>query len=234
MLKIKYLLLVLFLLSVATLSAQRVMIAKEPPKDHETEYGMNRKHFSHGFLGLHFIIGPPESSGADIHYGRSRSLEYGYRYKRRFNNTFSIGSEIIARRHAFHIKQTDKKEVPDNTLKDREKLVFLDAGLGLYKRVNFGQRGNYIGRFLDVGAYASWVFHTRHVYFLEEGGLSTRVRVSGMNYPAAFAYGMNARLGFNNLVIKGSYQLSDHFNDSSGLPELPKYSIGLEIGLHPF
>ncbi len=234
MLKFKYLFLVSLLFSVASLSAQRVMIAKEPPKNHDTEYGMNRKHYSHGFLGLHFIIGPSENSGADIHYGRSRSIEYGYRYKRRFNDTFSIGSEIIARRHAFHIKQTENKEVPDNIIKDSEKLVFLDAGLGLFKRVNFGQRGNYIGRFLDVGAYASWVFHTRHVYFLEEGGLRTRVRVTGMNYPAGFAYGLNARLGLNNLVIKASYQMSDHFKDSSGFPELPKYSIGLEIGLHPF
>lgn len=234
MLKIELLFLVCLLFSGATLNAQRVVIAKEPPRNHDAEYGMNRKHYSHGYLGLLFIIGPPENSGADIYYGRSRSIEYGYRYKRRINNTFSIGSEIIARRHAFHIKQTDKKEVPDNIIKDTEKLVFLDAGLGVYKRVNFGQRGNYIGRFLDVGAYASWVFHARHVYFMEEDGLSTRVRVTGMNYPASFAYGLNARLGFNNWVIKGSYQLSDHFRGSSGLPEFPKYSIGLELGLHPF
>ncbi len=230
----KYILFVfLFLISIQG-SSQSVVIAKEPGKSHDTDYGMNRKHYSHGFLGLHFLIGPPENSGADIHYFRSRSFEYGYRYKRRFSDTFSIGSEIIARRHAFHIKQSDDKLVPDDMKKDKEKLVFLDAGLGLYKRVNFGQRGNYIGRFIDVGAYASWVFHTRHVYFLEEGGLSTRVRVSGMNYPAGFAYGLNARLGFNNWVIKGSYQLSDRFSDSADLPELPKYSLGLEIGLHPF
>lgn len=234
MLKIKYFFLIALLFCVAAGNAQSVVIAKEPPKNQDAEYGMNRKHYSHGFLGLHFIIGPPENSSADIYYGRSRSMEYGYRYKRRFNDTFSIGSEIIARRHAFHLKQTEKKEVPDNVIKDSEKLVFLDAGLGLYKRVNFGQRGNYIGRFLDFGAYASWVFHTRHVYFLEEDGLSTRVRVSGMNYPSAFAYGLNARLGFNNWVIKGSYQLSERFKDSSGLPELPRYSVGLEIGMHPF
>lgn len=231
---LKFLIIIPFILFITNTNAQRVLIAKESPKEHDSEYGMNRKHFSHGFLGVHFIIGPPENSGADIHYGRSRSIEYGYRYKRRFNDTFSIGSEIIARRHAFHIRQTDDKLVPDQILKDREKLVFLDAGLGLYKRVNFGQRGNYIGRFLDVGANASWVFHVRHVYFLEEGGLNTRVRVSGMNYPFWFAYGLNVRLGFNNLVIKGSYQLSDHFKDASDLPELPKYSIGLEFGLHPF
>ncbi len=234
MVKIRFLFLVALLFWVPLLSAQHVVIAKEPPEKHDTQYGMNRKHYSHGFLGIQFIVGPPENNSAEIYYGRSRSMEYGYRYKRRFNDTFSIGSEINARRHAFHIKQTGKKEVPDNIKKDSEKLVFLDAGLGFYKRMNFGQRGNYIGRFLDLGAYASWVFHTRHVFFLEEDGLNTRVRVTGMNYPAGFAWGLNARIGFNNLVIKGSYQLSDHFKDNSGLPELPKYSVGLEIGLHPF
>ncbi len=231
---LKNLLFLFLIVFVAEGHAQSVVIAKEPSKDHDADYGMNRKHYSHGFLGVLFAIGPSENSGADIHYGRSRSIEYGYRYKRRFSNTFSIGSEIIARRHAFHIKQSDDKQVPDNITRDKEKLVFLDAGLGLYTRVNFGQRGNYIGRFIDAGAYASWVFHSRHVFFLEEGGLSTRVRVSGINYPADFAYGINVRLGFNNWLFKGSYQLSDHFKDSAGLPELPKYSLGLEIGLHPF
>ena len=231
---LKHLLWIPLILIFTISNAQSVVIAKEPSAKHESEYGMNRKHYSHGFLGVHLIVGPPENIGADIHFGRSRSMEYGYRYKRRFSNTFSIGSEIIARRHAFHLKQTADKQVPDQLLKDSEKLVFLDAGIGVYKRINYGQRGNYIGRFVDFGAYASWVFHTRHVYFLEEEGLSTRVRISGMNYPNAFAYGLNVRLGFNNLVIKGTYQLSDRFKDSAGFPEFPVYAIGLELGLHPF
>lgn len=231
---LKYLLWIPLVLIFSFSNAQSVVIAKEPSANHESDYGMNRTHYSHGFLGVLFIVGPPENTGADIHYGRSRSMEYGYRYKRRFSNTFSIGSEIIARRHAFHLQQTDEKQVPDQLLKDREKLVFLDAGLGVYKRINYGQRGNYIGRFVDFGAYASWVFHTRHVYFLEEDGLSTRVRISGMNYPSPFAFGLNVRLGFNNLVIKGTYQLSDRFKDSADFPEFPRYSVGLELGLHPF
>ncbi len=214
---------------------QTVVVSEDVDELHEdTDYGMNRKHFTHVFIGLHFMAGPPENASADIRYGRSRSFEYGYRYKRRLSNTFSFGSEIISRRYAFHIKQSEQKLVPDNVIKDREKLVFVDVGLGVYKRINFGQRGNYIGRFMDAGAYASWIFHSRHVYFLEEDGVNIRVRKSGISYPAAFDYGVTARLGFNNWVLKGSYRMSDLFRGSAGLPELPRYTIGLEIGMHSF
>ena len=224
-----------FLASVFTAEAQTVVIAEDMAEQEEDlDFGMNRKHYTHSYFGLNFTAGPPELSGAGIRYGRSRTIEYGYRYKRRLSNTFSFGSEIIARRYAFHVSQSEEKTVPDDIIKDREKLVFLDAGLGVYKRINFGQRGNYIGRFVDAGAYASWIFHSRHVYFYEEEGLDIRVRINNPKYPETFNYGLMARLGFNNIVIKATYRMSDLFKDSAELPEFPRYSVGLEIGLHPF
>lgn len=216
--------------------AQTVIISKDPDekREHVPEYGMNRKHYSHSFFGIQFMVGPPEHPGAEIVYGRSRTLEYGYRYKRRLSNTFSFGSEVTARRQAYHIQQSAKKAVPDTIMRDREKIVLLDAGIGVYKRINYGSRGDYIGRFVDVGAYGGWLLHARHVYFFEENKLRYRVRINGVKYPASLNYGLSARLGFNNFVIKGTYSLSDRFRESADLPELPRYTVGLEIGLHPF
>lgn len=232
---IKNLLFAALILSVLCAGAQTVVIAEDlNSKDEDTDFGMNRKHFTHSFIGLQFTAGPPEMAGAKIVYGRSRTLEYGYRYKRKLTETFSFGSEIMARRHGYHVKQTDDKLVPDNVIRDREKLVFLDAGLGVYKRINFGQRGNYIGRFIDAGAWACWIFHGRHVYFYEEEGVSVRVRRSGIKYHTPFDYGVIARVGFNNVIVKGTYRMSDLFRESAYIPELPRYAIGLEIGLHPF
>jgi hypothetical protein len=213
---------------------QTVIIAENVGKlNGESDFGMNRKHYAHSFLSVLFVAGPPEQPGAEVLYGKSRSLEFGYRYKRRLSNTFSLGSEITGRRHAFHMKQSDSKTVPNTMRRDSEKLVFLEAGLGLYKRINFGQRGNYIGRFVDAGVYASWIFHTRHIYFYEEEDVKYRVRITGMNYPASINYGFMARMGFGNWVVKGTYRMSGLFKESSGLPDLPKYAIGIELGLHP-
>lgn len=225
----------LLLLAVMTAAgAQSVIVAEDVnARDETPEYGMNRKHYTHMFLGVLFAVGPPEQPGAEVIYGRSRTLEYGYRYKRKLSNTFSLGSEITGRRHAYHIKQSESKTVPDTIVRDREKLVFLEAGAAVYKRVNFGQRGNYIGRFADVGGYASWIFHTRHVLWYEEDGVSLKVRKTGMQYPANFDYGLIARIGFNNILIKGTYRMSGLFKDSSNMPEFPRYAIGLELGLHP-
>ncbi len=216
--------------------AQRVVILedlREGPED--PDFGMNRRHYRHSFLRLHFVAGPPDATGAEVIYGRSRSLEYGYRYKRKFSEVFSAGAELSFRRTAFHMEQDEGKTVPDTVLYDRQKLVFLNVGGGLYKRINVGQRGDYIGRFLDLGAYGGWNFHTRHVSHFEND-LDERVRVrrSGLDYPAPFEYGVMARVGLNNFVLKGTWRISDLFKSSAELSELPRLSIGLEVGLHPF
>ena len=232
MLKLFLTLLSLVLITVGY--GQTVVVAENVDQQEEIpDFGMNRKHYTHTFMGVMFVVGSPEHPGAEVIYGRSRALEFGYRYKRKLSETFSFGSEITGRRHAFHIKQSEAKSVPDTIIRDSEKLVFLEAGIGAYKRINFGQRGNYIGRFVDTGVYASWIFHTRHVLFYEEEDVRHRVRKTGMNYPANLSYGFIARIGFNNLVLKGSYRLSGLFIESAGLPEFPRYTVGIEFGMHP-
>lgn len=217
-------------------SAQSVIIAEDVRgMDEEKQYGMNRRHFSHSWIGIGFAAGPPGDPGADIHYWRSRSLEYGYRYKRQYSNVFSNGAELIIRRSAYHLRQRDEKSVPGPTIHEWEKLVFFQTGIGLYQRINVDQRGDYIGRFIDLGGYAKWNFHVRHVTLDEyDDGERVRVRRTGMNYPETFDYGVLVRLGLNSIVFKGTYRISGMFRDSANLPDLPKLTFGVEIGLHPF
>ncbi|TVR43226.1 MAG: hypothetical protein EA394_01765 [Bacteroidia bacterium] len=232
---IRLVFLLYILLAYNTAFTQSIVIAEDLRDEPEREFGMNRKHYTHTWVGLHFLIGPPETEAAEVLYGRSRSLEFGYRYKRRFSDVFSAGSEWVFRRSAFHIRQHMGKEVPDTIIHDKEKLIFLQGGAGLYQRVNFAQRGDYIGRFADIGAYGAWNFHVRQVtHDVTDNGERVRTRRTRMDYPATFEYGIMARLGFNNIVLKGNYRVSDLFAGSADLPELPRWSAGLEFGLHPY
>ncbi len=217
-------------------NAQTVIISEEPgTRELDTGYGMNRKHYSHSWLSVDFIAGRPDSRGGDIRYWRSRSLSYGYRYKRKYSEVFSGGLEFLISRRAFYPEQDPYKMVPDTVINDKEKLVFLQAGTGAYQRLNFGRRGDHIGSFLDLGIYGGWNFHVRHITDNSlEGGERVRVRRTRLDYPVKFEYGLLARLGSGNVVLRGTYRLSDLFKADSGLPELPRLTLGLEIGMHPF
>ncbi len=197
-----------------------------------SEYGMNRKKYGHFFGGVHVIAGKPEAIGAEIIYGRSLRYEFGYRKKRKFSETFSGGYELYGRRDGFRMAQQEAKLVPDSLLNDKEKLVFLSTGLAFYQRINFGQRGNHMGRFIDLGAYGDWYFHTRHITHNEEAKVRTKMKRTGLQFPETFGYGLMCRLGSGNLVVKANYRLSDLFSSGSGMPELPRFSFGLEIGMH--
>ncbi len=194
---------------------------------------MNRKHFRHFYLGVQFAGGPPETPGARISHGSSWAMEYGLRYKRRFSQVFSAGYEANISRMAFVIKQGDEKEIPDMLERKREKLVCLQTGLALYQRVSYGRRGDYIGRFIDVGVFGQWHFNVRHVGFKETEDERIRIRRSNLDYPNNLSYGVLARKGFNNFVFKTTYRLSDLFRSSAQLPELPRFMFGMEIGIHP-
>jgi len=230
-----YLLLFACLLVSGSAPGQRVIIAEDLRGDDEPRvYGMNRTHYSHSYLGVSFLAGPPEDRGAEIHYRRSWSLQYGYRYKLRISNVFSVGTELSLHRTSYRPRQTEYKQVPGPAMHDTEKLVFVQPGLSYYKRINFGQRGDYIGRFFDAGAYGAWNVHVRHISFDEIEGERVKVRRTGMDYPAAFEYGVLARVGFSNFVIRGSYRFSELFRSSADLPEFPRLMIGFEMGTHPF
>lgn len=198
-----------------------------------SDFGVNRKHFRHFFTGLHFVAGSPDEAGADIISGRSWRFELGHRYKRRFSNTFSAGYESQFKRDVYYLQQDDAKLVPDTTRNDKEKLVILAAAASLYYRINFGSRGNHMGRFLDLGGFGGYLFHARLVRFNDDGKEKIRERRTGLSYPANWEFGPLVRIGAGNVALKVTYRASDLFRSSANLPELPRLMAGIELGLHP-
>ena len=214
--------------------AQTVVISEDVSAGRGVpEFGVNRKHFRHFYTGIHFVAGQPEASGADVLNWRSWRFEMGHRYKRKFSETFSGGYELFFRRDMYTPRQEAGKVIPDTLINDREKLVLLTVGGGLYQRINFGQRGNHMGRYIDIGGYADLMFHARHVRFNSDDGLRIRERITGLGYLSSIGYGPSLRAGVGNVVVKLSYRASDLFTPSANLPEWPRFTAGIEFGMHP-
>lgn len=225
---------VLLSLTGLCLQAQEVVIAQDLRGDTLTpEFGMNRKHYIHSFLGGQFSFANAEDPAGDVSVGNSWTLEFGFRYKRRFSQVFSAGLEASLKRSSYHPDEFLLLALPDEYVYRKEKFVFLSLGTAAYQRINYWRRGNYIGRFVDVGLYGDLHYNLRQILRYSGAEDHLRVRRSRMDIHNLFEYGALARIGFNNFVLKGTYRLSDLFTPESGLPEFPRLKVGLELGIHP-
>ncbi|PCH94330.1 MAG: hypothetical protein COB85_05750, partial [Bacteroidetes bacterium] len=135
------------------------------------------------------------------------------------------------------------------SLHKKEKLVFYNLSLGLFNRINYGKRGNYMGNYVDLGVRIDWPFSVVHftkdkypVATANNGG-TVRTRTSALIFTEAINYSIYARFGFARYVITASYRLSNLFvtdpevyqqygNGIETYPELPALLIGIEISLY--
>jgi hypothetical protein len=238
----KYLLFLgLFIGSVSTLSAQKVVLAEDLTKDSiPQKFGPNRTHFRHLYVGYGFVAGPSENKGSAVKYGESHEWQIGYRYKYKVGNVYALGFDLAFNPQTFFLKQSKDKTLPNAATHEKEKLKFTNIGLGLYNRINFGKRGNYVGNFIDLGVYGNWLAFSRHIYKDEmpdpklTGSERVVVRHKDLTYVEDFNYGLLARLGFNRYVFYGNYRLSDLFDPDYTFKyaELPRVAVGLQISLH--
>ena len=146
-----------------------------------------------------------------------------------------MGSIINCNLKKFNIRQNANKIFPNNSLSDNEKLLTRNLALELFNRFNYGKRGNYIGNFLDIGAFGEWNFFPTYVVDNKSSSSfsgKTKLIHSDLRFTNVFNYGVTACLGFNKYVIYSSYRLSNVFRSSSNFAELPRFIIGLQLGLH--
>ena len=57
-------------------------------------------------------------------------------------------------------------------------------------------------------------------------------QITHLKYYEPFNYGVLARFGINRYVIYANYRLSDLFKSSYNYAELPRLTLGVQIGLH--
>lgn len=222
---------ILLLLSIAVFS-QDILLQQNVKADSiRPTYGPNLKNFFHGYIGVGFPFSTNEESG----YTRplaSTNIVFGVRYKRKFTNYLAMGMDLGINSASYKIKQNESKTVPDNTINDKEKIQVNAMGSSAWLRINIGRRGNFIGNFLDLGVLGDWNFQKKHkTTNTNADGEKVKVSTTKLNYVENFSYGLLARMGINRYAITAKYRLSDIFDSSYEMPELPGLIVGFELGL---
>jgi len=229
----KYFLLLSILILGLTTNSQTVLLEQDVYKDTlEKKVGPNLRHFHHLYLSFGFMS-KQSDKGADIKFGNSTFFDFGYRYKLKICNHYALGTDFNMGFYGYNLKQTNFKTLPDTLLNDKETFNFNNLSLGLYQRINFGRRGNYVGNFLDLGCYG--LFNYSLVHFTQNTMADKSIveqRTRKLGYYNMLGWGINARLGFNRYIFTAQYRMSDYFKKNYNYPELSRLSIGFQIGLY--
>jgi hypothetical protein len=232
----------LFLLLISFLVIMPLLFSQEDD-DETSNFGANKRHYAHAYFNTGFMLSSSDGSGGDIIYGKSHSITTGIRYKLKFTEVFAIGADLNYTYHVWHLKQTDNKQIPNNVLYDKEKLLNNNLGADAFMRFNIGKRTNSVGNFIDLGAYGEWNYSNARKYY---------IYVDMQGDPRAFDYyitsqrnlaflekinyGLTARVGYGRYVLFGKYRITDMFTPEFKVAisstEFPKLIVGLEIGLH--
>lgn len=220
-----------------TAHAQRVLLRGNVASDTlRSTTGPNRAFFQHLYLGYAAVVGESAGPGAKVRYGASGETFVGVRQKYRLTQHAALGLDLRYARLVYQLAQNADKVLPTTEQHKRESLALPHLQLEVFGRLNLGQRGNVVGRYLDLTGWGGWVMSTAHRYEDAPGPNGAgRVEVTErqLNYLRRWSYGVGARLGSGRYALVGRYRLADTFTNTAAAryPELPRWLVGLELGL---
>lgn len=226
------LVLVLLGLRAAPARAQRVLLRADVAEDTlYSGYGPNRAFYNHLYVGYLPVVGR-DAPGAALRFGHSAEFMLGMRNKVRLSETFSTGLDLRFVRLVYALAQTADKRLPTPALHHRESLSLSQAQLEGFVRLNVGARGNVIGRYLDLTGWGGWVLATAH--HTEDRPPTGPRRVQrverGLPYLQRWPYGAGVRLGTSRYALVARRRFSRTFTAGSPYPELPRWTVGVELG----
>jgi hypothetical protein len=210
--------------------AQQVLLQTDVAHDTiPSRTGPNRRYFGHLYVGYTLAAGP---SALGLKYGfPSSELQLGGRLKRRLGPFLAFNTDL---RYAYLRYGLDPKVTRPAVFGsgfDSQFFSYHQAQAEASLRLSpYRRRGNTVGRYLDVLAYGGWAFATTYATVGPgpRGGRLEEV-AHQPDYLARWQGGVGLRLGSNSMALVGRYRLSDALR-GPGLPEPPRWQVGLEIG----
>jgi hypothetical protein len=185
------------------------------------------------YVGLAGIVGK-SGNGASVLYSHSSEFTVGLNYKQKLTNHEAIGCKLSYDLDNYRLNPNTAFDSIKSLHHEKEKITFNSFYLALYNRINFDKRrGNYLGHYLDFGAYGSWFFSIWHYTKDDINGYTIKTYTSHLPYSENLGYGAFINLGFNRFSIFSKYRISSFFKDSYSLPSLPRYILGISFQLVP-
>jgi hypothetical protein len=215
--------------------AQQVLVQANVADDTvKTTFGPNRRYFGHLYVGYGLLAGPA-GSGAGLRYGlRSAELRGGGRLKFRLSQALAFNLDAGYAYLRYDLAQNDQKIVPTPAPHRRENLGLHQLYSEISLRLNAGRRGNSVGSYLDLLAGGTWAAATSHTTEDDPapGIGSVETTEHGLSYLRRWTGGVGARLGFDRYALTARHRLTPAFSPSfANAPELPRWLLGVEIGL---
>jgi len=216
----------------------------------QDNYGKNNKSYTHWYLGFDFFVPTDATKEFKSEYGKSHNFNIGYRYKFKITNWLAFGADldyIFAKHYLNYPLFLDSVDNLADKTYGNQKLKINYIGGDIYMRLNFGRRGNSIGKFVDIAAFGLYNFDAKHIIINKLDNINSfraknvKTINSNLNYLEVINYGARLRLGYDRYVVTVSYSLSDIFttefkNDVNDWEkprlDLPKLSVGFQLGLH--
>lgn len=197
-------------------------------------FGPNRRHFCHAFLSSSLFFSP--SSGTEIKTRQpfTGQIALGFRYKLKINRPLSVITECGLNRSFFKLDQSPGKNFPDTLIHHSQSLRSTAIFGGVFFRIRLGQRGDYLGNFIDLGLVAQTSMSNKLVtrdeinsmdpkpYLIDKTTVSRLMGINPLNYKAS------VRVGFDRFSLFATYRLSRLVDTSSG-KDLPAMEVGFEI-----
>jgi len=235
---------ILLLLS-KSVNSQKIMLEEDVRKYdiYKPKRGPNLARFNHLYLGYSLIMAKYEPSmhQSTVLVGPSHSLIAGNRFKYKLGRYFATGYDVYYTYFTYYIGQNQYKYFPNNVIHETEKIRFSNAGAEVYFRISPNKRlGNFVGNFIDFGAYLNYMFQAKHIYYEKAANQSlyyagkAKIILRNLSYVTPYNYGVKLRIGRNRISFNATYRVSDFIKKDFKQNELnfepPRLSVGLQLG----
>jgi hypothetical protein len=211
----------------------------------QKKWGKNRTHYLHTYINLGVGSNLDSREGLSNRVFSSWDFNFGVRYKLRLNNTFALNSDIFfgGQTFVFKVDKEAQQVLYPTIFKEitHERWDFGQIALAQGIRINFGKRGNHIGKFLDFGVFGQFNSRSDYTYVgtsiedqntnltIREGEKIRSIDLERANNPSPFydrgglfSYGFYTRLGINRYAIASRYLIAGDFQ---------MLTIGFELGI---
>ncbi|MBN2664209.1 MAG: hypothetical protein JXR68_11215 [Bacteroidales bacterium] len=202
------------------------------------KFGVNGKYFFYNYASIDFLMPSVYEKQLPVRYGQNYHFSYGFKFKFKIFNWLSLGTDF---NYSFKNIAFDDIFLFEVNGKQKDKLLINSLGTELFFRTIIGRAGNSMGKFIDFGGFGSVNFSNIYTIKITNNnplGLQAKkekLQYKNINIVEPFLYGALFRVGVGHFSLSAKYRFSDLLKNTAlqetNNIDLPKFTIGVEIGL---